>query len=219
MDAYRQISHSGKAVAQTIIAMGDVAFIMLRLAFGGSPNPPCFCAFSEALTDLANKITCKRFHPDQVHVPTVKENHLIPHDYPEPSEPFAEAIEPAVEVPVSLQSRKNAFIDNIINIFLDTGEETIRRECYTVPLAVNLMGRPHAGDNKALVPRRPFLGPKKLEAKTRPTKSLVSLGWGVNTRTMKVFLSRDKFIAWEGDVNKILKEEKTTFGNLESIIG
>ena len=64
-----------------------------------------------------------------------------------------------------------------------------------------------------------MLGPKKLEAEGRPTESLVILGWGVNARTMKVFLPRDKFVAWEGDVHKILKEGKTTFGNLESTIG
>ena len=35
---------------------GDTAFVSLRLTFGGSPNPPTWCMFSELVTDLANEI-------------------------------------------------------------------------------------------------------------------------------------------------------------------
>jgi hypothetical protein len=38
-DAYRRVAHTARAAAQTILVMGQVAYVMLRLAFGGSPNP------------------------------------------------------------------------------------------------------------------------------------------------------------------------------------
>jgi hypothetical protein len=39
-DAYRRIAHSAKAASQTIIVLVGIAFLALRLSFGGSPNPP-----------------------------------------------------------------------------------------------------------------------------------------------------------------------------------
>jgi hypothetical protein len=53
-DGYRRIAHSASAAAQSIIVFAGVAYIALRLTFGGSPNPPTWCAFSEMVTDLSN---------------------------------------------------------------------------------------------------------------------------------------------------------------------
>ena len=40
-DAYRRVAHSPLAVAQSIIIFaGVLAYIALRLTFGGYPNPP-----------------------------------------------------------------------------------------------------------------------------------------------------------------------------------
>jgi hypothetical protein len=38
-DAYRRVAHTARAAAQTILVMGQVAYVMLRLAFGGSGDP------------------------------------------------------------------------------------------------------------------------------------------------------------------------------------
>jgi hypothetical protein len=51
-DAYRRIAHSPSAAARSIIVFTGIAYIALRLTFGGSPNPPTWCAFSEMVTDL-----------------------------------------------------------------------------------------------------------------------------------------------------------------------
>jgi hypothetical protein len=53
-DAYRRITHSAKAASQTIIVLAGIAFLALRLSFGGSPNPPTWCSFSEMIMDLSN---------------------------------------------------------------------------------------------------------------------------------------------------------------------
>lgn len=107
-DAYRRISHTAKAAAMTILVVGLVAFLMLRLAFGGSPNSPCFCAFLETLTDLANELSASDYVPSMFRSPTVKKHHLEPRDYPLEGQSFGAAIASAVKVPVvntSLQRR------------------------------------------------------------------------------------------------------------------
>ena len=38
-DAYRRISHTTRAVAKTILVVGQRAFLCLRLSFGGAVNP------------------------------------------------------------------------------------------------------------------------------------------------------------------------------------
>jgi hypothetical protein len=55
-NAYRRIAHLASAAAQTIILLASIAFLALRLSFGGSPNPPTWCSFSELVTDLSNEI-------------------------------------------------------------------------------------------------------------------------------------------------------------------
>jgi len=48
-DAYRRVSHAAFAVVQLVLVWAGVAYIALQLAFGGSPNPACLCAFSLTL--------------------------------------------------------------------------------------------------------------------------------------------------------------------------
>ena len=55
-DAYRQVAHSLKAAAQTILVIEEIAYICLRLSYGGAPNPSTFCSFLEMVTNLSNKI-------------------------------------------------------------------------------------------------------------------------------------------------------------------
>jgi hypothetical protein len=42
-DAYRRIAHAAPAAAQSISVFRRVAYLALRLTFGGSPNPPTWC--------------------------------------------------------------------------------------------------------------------------------------------------------------------------------
>ena len=57
-DAYRRMAHSATAAAQSIAILLGIAYIALRLTFGGSPNPPSWCLFSEMVTDRANESAC-----------------------------------------------------------------------------------------------------------------------------------------------------------------
>ena len=59
-DAYRHITHAASAADQSIALFGGLAFIAIRLTFGGSPNPLTWCLFFEMVTDLANESSCER---------------------------------------------------------------------------------------------------------------------------------------------------------------
>ena len=69
-DAYRRVHYSGEAALEQVIAVGDLAYIMLRMSFGGSANPPVWCGFSEMVTDLANEIVLSpEWDPKSLHSP------------------------------------------------------------------------------------------------------------------------------------------------------
>jgi hypothetical protein len=217
-DAYRRISHAASAAIQSILVLAGVAYMALRLAFGGSPNPACFCAFSEALTDLANELSCSSYDPEKTSSPAASGYRQDPKNYPFPREPIAEAIAPAVEVPTSLDSRKDCFIDDIIAVFLGT-ERNLKREGHTVPLAVHAMSRPHAGDGVEPIQRRPLLAPDKLLAEGTPSETMVVLGWLLDTRKLLVRLPLDKFSAWERDLEEVISHGSASIEALDSLIG
>jgi hypothetical protein len=69
-DAYRRVAHSASAAAQSIIVFAGVAYIALRLIFGGSPYPPPWCACSEMVTDISNEIPlCKDWDHSELRSP------------------------------------------------------------------------------------------------------------------------------------------------------
>jgi hypothetical protein len=41
-DAYRRMTFSARSASQSILAVGDGAYLFLHLTFGGSPNPPAW---------------------------------------------------------------------------------------------------------------------------------------------------------------------------------
>ena len=194
-DAYRRIAHSAKAATQTVSVNGDTAFVSLRLTFGGSPNPPTWCMFSELVTDLANEIAqCSEWDPEELRSPAQPET-------PEPVRlpadvPIALGREMAVLVPQSSRGGKvDGFIDDLINVFVDTPENCARQP-HVVPLAMHVTSRPHAGAGEEPVPRRPILSLPKLIAEGRPEEVQTVLGWTINTRRLEVSLPSDKYYTW-----------------------
>lgn len=217
-DAYRRVSHSASAAAQSILTLGETGFISLRLTFGGSPNPPTFCAFSETLTDVANELSLTSFDPKEFSSPTVQASHTRTKIVYGDDIPLAKGIRPAVRVPTSLNSRKDCFIDDIISVFLDR-PDVILRECHIVPLAVHVLSRPHAGDDLEPLRRRALLAKPKLEAEGRPCEVQVVLGWEIDSRRLELRLPFDKFTAWSQDLEETIAKGGATTKALESLIG
>jgi hypothetical protein len=163
-DAYRRIAHSASAAVQTIAVVGWMAYLCLRLTFGGSPNPPAWCLVSEIVTDLANEIRdCQAWDPRTTFSPTQP-------TAPAPIRlplmiPLSTAEAMGVLAPYTEGGRVDGFIDDLINVFLDTPSNLIR-QTQSVPLAMQITSRPHGGNTEEPIPRRPILSQWKLEAGT-----------------------------------------------------
>jgi hypothetical protein len=215
-DAYRCIAHSGSAAAQSIIVFAGIAYIALRLTFGGSPNPPTWCAFSKMVTDLSNEIPlCTDWDHDTLRSPAQPET---PSPIMLPSTvPIATARPIAFHIPTTVTARTDSFIDNLIRVFLDTPLNRAR-EPHAVPLAIHVTSRPHMGEAEP-VRRRGLLSAPKLEAEGTPAEVQIVLGWNLNTRLLLILLPDDKYEAWSSDIIAIVASTRTTFGKLESTIG
>jgi hypothetical protein len=215
-DAYRRVAHSPSAAAQSIIIFADVAYIALRLTFGGSPNPPTWCAFSEMVTDLSNEIPlCKEWDHNKLRSPSQP-------DTPRPvllptAIKIAQAMPMAVSVPTTVTARTDSFIDDLIRVFLDTPLNR-EREPHTVPLAIHVTSRPHLGEAEP-VKRRGLVSAPKLIAEGAPAEDQIVLGWTLNTRALMVILPADKFEAWSFDLRSIIATKRGTYGELESMLG
>jgi hypothetical protein len=144
-DAYRRVAHSASAAVQFIIVWAGIAFLALRLSFGGSPNPPTWCSFSELVTDLSNEtplneaVAAGLRSPGQPETPIPV---LIDDDVP-----IALGRSLAVGIPTSVTARTDSFIDDLIRIFLDTVENR-RLQPHAVPLAVHVANQPNAGPDE-----------------------------------------------------------------------
>jgi len=214
--AYRRMAHSAEAAAQTVSTHELIAFIALRLTFGGSPNPAAWTCFSEMVTDLANEISqCDEWDPTELRSP-------VQGDTPKPirlpdSIPIARACAQAVEPPPTPEGRVDGFIDDLINVFLDT-DRNCARQPHVVPLAVHVTSRPHAGDDEP-IPRQELLSIAKLLAEGSPEEIQAVLGWILDTRRLLVSLPTDKTNAWLSDLEAVIRRRRCTIGDLETLVG
>jgi hypothetical protein len=219
-DAYRRIAHSASAAVQTIAVHDGLAFLSLRLTFGGSPNPPTWCLFSEIVTDLANEISqCTEWDPSELSSPVQP---IAPAPKREAEGvPIAKCRKMAVTIPVAdegMIGRVDGFIDDLINVFLDTPSNCARQP-HVVPLAMHVTSRPHAGDEHEPIVRRPILSIPKLVAEGSPAEVQTVLGWRIDTRRLLIALPDDKFQAWMHDLNQIESTGTCTFKDLERLVG
>ena len=112
----------------------------------------------------------------------------------------------------------DGFIDDLINIFVDTPENCARQP-HVVPLAMHVTSRPHAGDNEEPVPRRPIPSLPKLVAEGRPEEVQTVLGWTLNTRRIEIALPSDKYLAWLADIRGIRESGNCSHAALDTPVG
>jgi hypothetical protein len=221
-DAYRRMAHAAKAAAQSILIVGQIAYIALRLSFGGAVNPAAWSCCSEMITDLSNELPLMTdWNPRLTHSPDQTE--VLAPVYLDDSL-FQKAMSPArplsVHIPVTALGRSDCFIDDIIIVMIDRAEQ-IMRHSSAGPLAIHVAMRPNAGVEKEPIPRRDTLSKDKLEAEGAPAESQIVLGWRINTRLLSLQLPLDKFTAWSSDIVNILEraDRVVTRKELESLIG
>ena len=215
-DAYRRVAHSPAAAAQTVAVLDKIAYVSLRLTFGGSPNPPTWCAVSELVTDLANEIAwCSEWDPTTIRSSMMPA--VIAPKRVDATVPFAQARPMAVRIPSITMGRVDVFVDDVIHVFPDT-PGALERLPHVVPLAMELTSRVHAGEHEP-IPRRPILSPNKLAAEGAPAEIQQVLGWNIDTRRMKISLPNDKFVMWIADIRRIQHARRSSTALLATVEG
>jgi hypothetical protein len=168
-DAYRCMVHAGSAAAQSTPVFDKVAYIVLCLTFGGSPNPPTWCLFSEMVTNLANEIAiCNKCDLATLRSPAQPITSVPKLDNADGSI-FAKAHATAVAVPVTSTIKTDGFIDNLTLVFLDAPKNR-EGAPHCVPLAIHTTSCPQAGSSEPVL-QRSILGDAKLLAESTPPNS------------------------------------------------
>lgn len=121
-------------------------------------------------------------------------------------------------LPPPTQGQVDVFIDNLINVFLDTIANWAKQP-HVVPLAAFVTNISHVGNNQELVPRQTILSILKLIAEGTLAEIQIVLGWLLNTRQLIVALQDHKFLAWTTDIRAIIQARKVCHNELESLIG
>jgi hypothetical protein len=193
--AYQRMHLSTDMAAKCITVVGGLAFVSLRLPFGGRACTSLWSDVSETIMDLSNALALDTtWDPDTLHCPL---QHLIPRTLSEPDTvPFAEALSTSVTIPESDGNYKaDIFIDDLISVILNDGAGCKRGAASSL-LAIHTVGRPVASQEP--VPRNELMAEKELIAESLLEKVKTTLGWLLDTRRLLIGLSMDKFAAWSG---------------------
>ena len=215
--AYRRGHLSAEAALQTVTQCveRDLAFIYLRLTFGGAANPSLWGDFAEPITDLANAILesdnwdpLKLYSPLQAEVPPIER---LKADLP-----FASAHPLSVDIHPSSKPKADIYIDDTTTVTVELGDNCIRAE-RAVLLAIEIVARKFCKSDP--IKRDHLISISKLKAEAALEETKILLGWKLNTRQLLVSLPFDKYKAWSNDIVEILQRESTTFNELDSLIG
>ena len=217
--AYRRAHLNGSIAMQTCtqIPQLNLAFMALRLTFGGSPGPSEWGAIAEPICDLTNAIILSdnwNFQnlrdPNDVMVPPTE---LLGDDVP-----FEEGKELIVDIPVDPRGKSDIYIDDLINLtVLKEGSSNDIRIARAALLAIHTSARPLHPEEP--IPREEMAALAKLLAEAGPEEVKTILGWLFNFRTLTVSLPDDKFIAWSNAIKKMQDDGKVAPKELETTIG
>jgi hypothetical protein len=214
--AYRRMHLSPTMAAKCITVVGGLAFISLRLPFGGRPCPSLWSDLSETITDLSNALALDlTWDPATLHSPL---QHLIPPTVSEPeSVPFADALPTSVKIPASDGPYKSdIFIDDLISIILDDGAGCTRGAASSL-LAIHTVGRPLADREPVL--RNELTAEKKLIAESLLEEVKTTLGWLLDTRRLLISLPMDKFSEWSASIHFMVIMEYCRYDDLDTLVG
>jgi hypothetical protein len=222
--AYRRIHLRPSTAVKSCTFINGLLLMALGMTFGGAPNRAQWSDISEVVTDLANDLARrndwdpKRFKsPHQALLSTDEavdnDRGEIRHD-----KVFAEPEFFAVDEPEDDLARFDCYLDDIFGAFMEREAE---KGAASIPLALPLVGRPHDPNGRESFPRDDILTVPKFLAEAKPSERKVILGWTVNTPKLSVALPQDKFRAWTGSVDDILRRHKSPIPakELETLMG
>jgi hypothetical protein len=130
--------------------------------------------------------------------------------------PFHPAKDLSVTLPDNLLGYADIYIDDIIGITPDLGDNT-KRLSRAIPLAIYSIARPT--NDLDVIPRKDIISMKKFKVEGCLEEVKKVLGWILNTRTLTLSLPHDKLRDWSHDISKMISGKKSHFKSLESILG
>ena len=217
--AYRRMHLEAKSALRSAVRVkfeeAWYVLISLRLPFGGSSCPPDFCLMSDIVCDVTNDLLlCKNWNESKVY--SKLSNFVPPDEEMDEDIPFASAESLAVPVPTEDKGSFDVFIDDFIGITVDIGQnkERLKLAPGTVIHAVS-----NLSDDDLGVKRDLFIARDKCETEGAIAEERICLGWNLNTRELLVKLPNHKFIAWTGDLDKLLTRKSISHADLLSLIG
>ena len=215
--AYRRLSVALRYALLCGIAFLNMVYFCFRLPFGSKPAPALFSLVSEFIAELSQCLTeDDSWEPSELHSNMLDDIDTSP-IYS--SGKFGQADPLMINYePRSLSIR--VFIDDLITICLAV-EGLIPRAIHAVPLVLDAVFRPNFDDE--LVNRNPILSQSKLLAEGILSEIQVILGWLIDTRQLKIFITTEKAKRILIELKELIKcaknRRKIDRKLLESIVG
>jgi hypothetical protein len=225
--AYRRVHLNASTATQCMSQIKHpdhphIVFLPLRLTFGGSACPSEWCVVSEMVTDLANRIlNHKPWNPATLK-PTLADK--VPNTYILPQDiPFAQGrpllmTDPSIAEEIGLA---DVYVDDICMIGLLRDRETECKLRFATLLALEVVGRTSdTSDSSTSIIRENLVSLDKLHAEAGLSERKILLGWELDTRSLIIRLTQEKYTTWTSQIHEILSSNgRTSKKVLESLIG
>ena len=213
--AYRRAHLDAATAMESLTTFDGLLFASLRYTFGGSAFPALWSCYSEILCDLSNDlIRCPAWDHTTLTAPI---QHLLPAPLRfESPEPFAPAMEMAVDIPFNDEGLAECYLDDIPPVCVDIGQNA-ERCAAALPLALHILGRPVTTSEP--IPRDDLLSVKKTLGEGQMAEQRVVLGWLYNTRTLRIELTSEKRLRWDADISSHLSRKSIRTEDLDSTVG
>ena len=193
-------------VVKQITIVNGIAYVTIRLPFGSKPAPVVYSTTSDGLVfDLANDILrVEEWNSNKLHAKI--KNKLPKAERMDDSIPFEKSKPLFVPVP-SRQTFIEGYVDDGTGGCVDINENLDRLQ-NVIPLSTEVIFIPLSDTEK--VRRNDQIDDTKLQGEGKPSETKIILGWEVNSRKFSVHLPVHKYIAWNGDLQKIIKSGEST---------
>jgi hypothetical protein len=213
--AYRRAHLHPDTISECLTTFDNRLHAALRMTFRGAAFPSMWSDCSEIIGDLTNDLlACPEWNHREVYSPL--QSSLLPPLRVDSDEPFAQAAEMSVTLPINDSGQREVYLDDIPPVCVDIGDN-VERCAAAVPLALHIIGR-SLHDTEA-IPRDHILSVKKTRGEGRMEESKTFLGWLIRTRPLLLSLTIQKLTAWSRDISTALSGSSVTIKFMHTIVG
>ena len=214
--AYQRLSVAINFALICAMAVGDMLYICFRLCFGDKLAPALFSLVSKFITELAQALCGNQsWDPSTIQSRMLNDVDTTPIFDGEFATATPLLFDYSLE-PISIR----VFINDLITITLVT-PTLIWRVIYTVPLILDAIFCPNFITE--VLNQNPILSQKKLWEEGILAERQIILGWLIDTRRMKLFLTKQKAMQLLIEIKNmvVIAKAKTVVPRkaLESLIG